>query len=54
MQQSFNSGEMNYMSILVGKNMKGFTSKLIEQMSRTLTTVIHQQEWNAGGCAGGC
>ena len=54
MHQSFSSGERNYMSVQVGKNVKGFTSTLIEQMSRTLTTVIHHQEWDEGGCAGGC
>ena len=54
MHQSFSSGELNYMSMQVGKNVKGFTSTLIEQMSRTLTTVIHHQEWDEGGCAGGC
>ena len=49
MHQSFRSGELNYMSVQVGKNVKGFTSNLIEQMSRTLTTVIHHQEWDERG-----
>lgn len=47
MYQSLTFGKLDF---LVVKNVRGFTSKLIKQMIRTIIIVTYQQEGNAGSC----